>query len=172
MIGLKRGTVKLVPHDKKWNVAFEREKNKLMAKVGSIVVDIQHIGSTAIVGIYAKPIIDMSAGVRRLKDAKKLVKPLDKLGYHFYKKFDQQILFAKGADAKRTHYLHVMRYKGAKWKSDALFRDYLLAHPARATAYANLKKKLAKQYPTDREKYTAGKNLFIKTTLRLAKRSS
>jgi GrpB-like predicted nucleotidyltransferase (UPF0157 family) len=62
--------------------------------------------------------------------------------------------------------------KGAKWKSDALFRDYLIAHPARAKTYANLKKKLAKQYPLDRGKYTAGKDPFIKATLRLARQAN
>ena len=172
MIGLKRGIVKLASHDKKWAVAFEREKKNLMKSIGRFVVDIQHVGSTAVKGIHAKPIIDMSAGLRKLSDAKKLLKPLAKLGYNFYRQFDQQTLFAKGPDAKRTHYLHVMRYKGAKWKSDALFRDYLLTHPARAKAYADLKKKLAKKYPADREKYTAGKNSFIKATLRLARGKS
>ena len=161
MIGLKRGTVKLVPHHKQWANAFEQEKKKLLARLGNVIINIEHVGSTAIPGIYAKPIIDMSIGVRRLKDAEKFIKPLDALGYHFYKKFQQQILFAKGPDKKRTHYLHAMRYNGAKWKSDLLFRDFLIKNPARAKAYNRLKQRLAKQYPNDREKYTAGKKSFI-----------
>ena len=172
MIGLKRGTVKLVPYDKKWSVAFEREKKRLMKSIGRYVVDIQHVGSTAVKELHAKPIIDMSAGVQTLDDVKKLIRPLSTLGYKFYKKFDKQVLFAKGPDAKRTHYLHVMRYKGSKWKSDLLFRDYLLSHPARVKEYADLKKRLAKRYPMDREKYTAGKYLFIETTKRMAKRQT
>ena len=171
MIGLKRGSVKLVSHDRHWHAAFERERKRIIASVGAVVVDIQHIGSTAVPDIHAKPIIDMSAGVKRMGDIKKLIRPLSKLGYHFYKEFGEQVLFAKGPDKKRTHYLHVMRYNGAKWRSDMLFRDYLLAHPARAKAYATLKKKLARKYPNDRDKYTAGKHSFIEATLRSARRS-
>ncbi len=168
MLGLKRGTVKLVPYHKRWASAFQREKKRLLASVGDLVVEVRHIGSTAVPGLHAKPIIDMSAGIRNMKDAGKLVKPLAKLGYNFYKKFGQQVLFAKGPDAKRTHYLHVMKWNGAKWKSDRLFREFLVRNPARAKAYAALKKKLAKRYPDDREKYSAGKKAFIEATLKLA----
>lgn len=172
MIGLKRGTVKLSPYNKKWQTAFEKERQVLKKAAGKILIDIQHIGSTAIPGIHAKPIIDMSAGVRNLKDAKRLVKLFSKMGYNFYKTFQKQILFAKGPDKKRTHYLHVMKYNGTKWKNDLLFRHYLLRHPTRAKTYDTLKKKLARLYPNDREKYTAGKKLFIENTLTLGRRNS
>jgi len=172
MIGLKRGTVKLSPHHQKWDQAFRKEKSRTLEKLDNSIVAIEHIGSTAIPKIPAKPIIDMSLGVWRLKDAKKFIKPLDALGYHFYKKFQQQILFARGPDRKRTHYLHVMKYNGAKWKSDLLFREFLLRHPARARAYGALKQKLAKQYPNDREKYTFGKSVFITKTIQLASHPS
>jgi GrpB-like predicted nucleotidyltransferase (UPF0157 family) len=170
MIGLKRRTVKLVPHDKQWHVAFEREKKVLLKNIGDAAIDIQHVGSTAIKGISAKPIIDISVGVNKLSDAKKLIKPLSRAGYHFYDTHRDRIFFAKGPERRRTHHLHVMRYNGIKWKSDLFFRDYLSAHPARAKAYANVKIKLAKQYPEDREKYTAGKDAFINATLKLATR--
>lgn len=169
MLGLKRGTVKLRPYHKEWPVEFEKERQRLLAGLGSLLVDIQHIGSTSVPGLTAKPILDMSVGVRRFKDAKRLIKPLRELGYGFDRHFRYQLFFAKGPDAKRTHYLHVMRYNGSKWKSDALFREYLCNHPGRARAYATLKTKLAKQYPGERQKYSDGKDLFIKDTLRLAK---
>lgn len=161
MVGLKRGTVKLVPYRRQWVNSFKQEKKKLFARLGNLIIDIQHVGSTAIPGIYAKPIIDMSLGIKNFKDAKKLIKPLDTIGYHFYKKFGRQILFAKGPDKKRTHYLHVMKYNGAKWKGDLLFRDFLIRRPAQAKDYTRLKQRLAKQYPNDRERYTAGKKYFI-----------
>ena len=100
---------------------------------------------------------------------KKFIKPLDALGYHFYKKFQQQILFAKGPDKKRTHYLHAMKYNDAKWQSDLLFRDFLRMHPARAKDYTRLKQRLAKQYPNDREQYTAGKKSFIDKMKKMAR---
>ena len=168
MLGLKRGTVKLVPYHKGWSRAFEVERKKLKKKLGKAVIDIQHIGSTAMPGMHAKPIIDMTAGVKSLSAAKKFVKPLAGLGYHFYKTFGGHVLFAKGPDAKRTHYLHVMKYNGVKWKRDLLFRDYLRKHPSRAKVYSRTKQELAKRFPNDRGRYTAGKDSFIKDTLRRA----
>ena len=170
MIGLKRGIVKITPHQKQWETAFETEKKNLLKALGNRVVDIQHIGSTSVPGLPAKPIIDISIGLRRFKDARKLLKPMEKAGYGFYKKFQQQILFAKGPDSRRTHYVHVMRYRGAKWTTDMLFRDYLRTHPRRVKAYAMLKLRLAKQFANDRGKYSDGKNRFIKETLQLSKR--
>lgn len=171
MIGLKRGTVRLAPHYPKWVEIFEREKRRILQGTGSLIVDIEHTGSTSVPGLRAKPIIDMTAGVRRLKDVNDLIKPLAEIGYGFYRKFGRQTLFAKGPDSKRTHYLHVMKYRGAKYKRDLLFRDFLRNHPEKAKLYAGLKKELAKKYPSDREKYTIGKKLFIEETIRLAKRS-
>lgn len=170
MIGLKRGTVKLLPYHKNWAQEFEKERQRLENALGEQVVDIQHIGSTSVPGLVAKPIIDISIGVRKLSDVPKLKKIFSRLGYGFYKKFSRQALFAKGPEERRTHYVHVMRYKGAKWTTDILFRNFLRAHPQRANQYALLKKKLARKYPLDREKYTDGKNIFIKTTLRMARR--
>lgn len=169
MIGLKRGTVQLHPHDTKWAGAFASEKKRILEAIGEFVVDIEHIGSTSVPGLDAKPIIDMSIGLKRFKDAKKLIKPLDEIGYHFYKNFQKQVLFVKGPDRKRTHYVHLMRYNGAKWKSDLLFRDFLLSHPKRVKGYGFLKRKLAKQFHNDREKYSAGKDIFIKRTIELAR---
>ncbi|MFA6278744.1 MAG: GrpB family protein [Candidatus Paceibacterota bacterium] len=171
MVGLKRGIVKLVRHQKRWKKAFEVERERLLKQLGKLVIDIQHIGSTSISGIEAKPIIDMSAGIRKLRDAGTLIKPLSRLGYTFYRKSGKQIFFAKGLDKKRTHYLHMMRYCGVTWNNDLLFRTYLRNHPQRAKAYATIKLRLAKRYTNDRKKYTAGKSQFIKETLRLAKKN-
>jgi len=171
-IGLRRGIVELIPHQEEWRTAFEKEKKRLMGAGKGIVIDIQHVGSTSIKGIPAKPIIDMTGGVKNIKDIKKLVEPLSSLGYAFYRQFGNEYLFIKESKAKRTHHLRVLKYKGSKWKTDALFRDYLLSHPKRAKAYGILKKKLAKQYPADRVRYTEGKNTFVETTIRLAKKAS
>ncbi|MGH7141790.1 MAG: GrpB family protein [Minisyncoccia bacterium] len=170
MLGLKRGSVKLYPYQKQWSDEFEKERRRLLNKLGNLAIDVQHIGSTSVPGLTAKPILDIAIGVQRFKDAQKLAKSLRELGYNFDRPFQHQLFFARGPDAKRTHYVHVMRYNGAKWKNDALFREYLRSHPARARAYATLKVKLAKQYAGERQKYSDGKNAFIKETLRLARR--
>lgn len=165
-IGLKRGTVKVVPYRKKWVEEFEKEKTRILKVCGDKVIAVEHIGSTSVAGLAAKPIIDIAVGIERLKDAEKLLKPLKKIGYNFYKEFQRQRLFvAKGPDEKRTHYLHVMRYKGAKWKSDQIFRNYLRTHPKEAKRYGKLKVKLSKQYADDRQSYSDGKDAFIKSII-------
>lgn len=172
MIGLKRGTVKLLPHDKKWKTLFEKERATLENKLNGLVIDIQHIGSTSIFGISAKPIIDMSLGIQKLKGAKKLIKPLTILGYKWRKGASDhnQWLFVKGLEEKRTHYLHVMRHNGGVWKHDILFRDYLQKNPSRAKQYMMLKEKLATQYANERETYTKSKAKFILETIKMAKK--
>lgn len=173
MIGLKRGTVKLLPHHKKWKLLFEKEKKLFEKKLGDLVIDIQHIGSTSIPGIPAKPIIDISMGVRVMKDARRLIKPLKELGYELRREFggpNIQILFVKGSESKRTHYLHVMKYNGALWKNDLLFRDYLRKYPVRAKEYAELKRKLVGKHVKDRGTYTKSKAKFILETINKARK--
>ncbi len=165
-IGLKRGTVDVVAHNPDWADEFEREKERILEACGNKVIAVEHIGSTSIPGLVAKPIIDIALGIRRLQDAKQLLPYLKKLDYHFYKKFQRQLLFvAKGPDEKRTHYLHVMRYNGAKWKTDQLFRNYLRTHPRAVREYSDLKQKLAKAHPDDRQAYSDGKDEFIKSII-------
>ena len=174
MIGLRRGIVKLSPHRTRWGKLFEKEKELLMDRLGDRVTDIQHIGSTAIPGIPAKPIIDMSLGLRTPNDAKKLIKPLADLGYAWRKTAgsSQRRLFVKGPEEKRTHYLHVMQYNNDAWKNDLLFRDYLRANPAYAQRYGELKTALARKYGDDRGMYTKGKASFIRIAIKLARKVS
>jgi len=174
MLGLKRGTVKLVAHKKQWATLFEQEKKRLWKAVGSLADDIQHIGSTSIPGIPAKPILDISLGLRFMKDIRKLHLRLTKLGYqkaHIFPGSHIQIVYVKGPEVKRTHYLHVMKFNGLIWKNDLLFRDYLRSHRQRALQYAKLKRVLAKKYANKRVDYTEHKADFIHKTLRLAKKT-
>ncbi|MBI4118135.1 MAG: GrpB family protein [Parcubacteria group bacterium] len=170
-VGLKRGTVKVIPYQKKWAKEFEKEKARILKVCGDKIIAIEHIGSTSVPGLAAKPIIDIAVGVAKLKDAEKLLQPLKKIGYNFYKKFQRQRLFiAKGPDERRTHYLHVMRYNGSKWKTDQLFRNYLRTHSAEVKRYADLKKSLAKEYADDRKSYSDHKNKFIQSIITKAQK--
>lgn len=174
VIGLRRRTVKLSPHNKKWGALFEKEKELLIRRLDGLVTDIQHIGSTAIPGISAKPIIDMALGLSTLSDARKLIKPLTDLRYTWRKTAgsSRRWLFVKGPEEQRTHYLHVMRYNGDTWKRDVLFRDYLRANPAYAERYEKLKTALARKYGDNRGMYTKSKASFIRTTIELARKAS
>ena len=171
MIGLKRGTVKLTPHNPKWLSIFEKEKQALFRILGDLVVDIQHIGSTSIPGIQAKPIIDISVGIKSMKDSRKFIPLLESIGYEYRPDFGGptiQLLFVRGPEEKRTHYLHLMKHNGSIWKNDLTFRDFLRKDKKRAKQYSELKQDLAAKYADNRATYTASKADFIHQTIKLA----
>ena len=172
-IGLKRGLVKLARHNASWEKLFEKEKNNLKKILGKFAVKIEHIGSTAIPHISAKPVIDISVGVGSMKNTKLYIKILEKSGYFYRPKFghiNYHLVFAKGDEIKRTHYIHLVKYNGVIWKRDLAFRDYLRNHPYRRKQYEQLKKNLANKYPNDRREYTLNKTRFILKTIEIAKK--
>lgn len=179
MLGLKRGTVKLVSHNSKWKEIFQKEKQRLKKTFGNTIIAIEHVGSTAIPSIPAKPILDIDVGVISLKIARDMKKKFEKIGYEHrpfipsktIKELKEQELYVKGSEKSRTHYVHVTVYNSNYWKNDLLLRDYLCENPKRALAYAELKNKLAKKYAGNRMEYTKGKNMFINETIKIAKKS-
>ena len=175
LIGLKRGTVKLVPYDSKWINLFQKEKQCLMESFGNTIISIEHIGSTAIIGMNAKPIIDIEIGVESLAVALAMKKQFESLGYTHRPNVPEILkweeLYVKGIEEKRTHYAHVTVYNGIHWKNDLLFRDYLCKNYTHAKQYARLKIKLAKKYKNDRKTYTENKKEFINKIMKIAKQS-
>lgn len=166
ILGLKKGAVKLVPHNKKWASLFEKEKRLLQKSFGDAIIKIEHVGSTSIKDICAKPILDIDVGVKSVKYFEKVARILEKLGYTNIKNKNSphvHLVFAKGN--KRigtTHYVHVIKHNGILWKNDIRFRDYLRTHKKVAQQYAKLKKKLALTHQNDRMAYTVNKASFIK----------
>ena len=170
MIGLRRGTVKLDSYNPKWKVSFEKEKRHIHKSLGDLIVGVEHVGSTAIPGALAKPVIDIAVVVKSIKFPYKLIKLLGTLGYE-YKKDDDvpgRLFFIKGSEKRRTHYIHVVKLQGREWKKLILFRNYLLAHNKAIHEYNELKNKLAKQYTLDRKSYTSWKDKFIKAIIKKA----
>ncbi|OGZ42253.1 MAG: hypothetical protein A3C80_01420 [Candidatus Ryanbacteria bacterium RIFCSPHIGHO2_02_FULL_45_43] len=173
MIGLKRGTVKLVKHNPTWKQSFEREAKKIRKVFSKDALDIQHVGSTAVPGILAKPIIDIALIVPSLQKTKRYVKKLQALGYEL-KKNDvkkERLFFTKGPEEKRTHYLHVGENDSGYTEDMILFRDYLRKHKSTAKHYSELKSKLAGKYQNTREIYTTKKEKLVKKIVRKAKKS-
>lgn len=170
MIGLERGVVRLVPYDEAWKHAFEEEKQRLQAVVGDYVLDIQHIGSTAIPGGVAKPIIDIAIAVESFEDAFACVSPIEQIGYEYVGEHGiaRRHYFVK-RDPRTTHHVHMNEITSRDWKEQILFRDYLLAHPEAIDAYRALKFRLAEQFPLDRDAYTNGKEPFIRRILQMAR---
>ena len=172
MDGLTRGTVKLVPHQEEWDKNAAQTIKTLKHLLGDIAIDIQHIGSTAISSIYAKPIIDIVVGVGNLHDIMPYVELLEQNGIIFRgEDVSGQILFVMGDFEKdlRTHHIHVVKWNSDQWKNYINFRDYLNAFPEKAAIYDDYKKKLGEQFPNDRRSYTAGKQDLIECFLKEAK---
>ncbi len=172
-LGLKRGTVELVPHNPKWQQLFEEEKKLLTDTFGGTVIAIEHVGSTAVPGLMAKPILDMNIAVASLEVALGMKDKFEKLSYehrpfkpgHTKEGLREQELYVKGPEEKRTHHAHVITYNSNSWKNDLFFRDYLRKHKEVASEYAGLKRKLAAEYKDDRYAYTDKKREFIKMVL-------
>lgn len=170
MIGLLRGTVRLCPHDPEWEPAAAQVIRQLREIFGSAAEDIQHIGSTAIPTISAKPILDIAVAVQSFESVVPLLPALEARGFFYRPQCDSvgQMLLVCGdftADT-RTHHIHVVKFGGMEWRNYLNFRDYLNAFPQKAREYDRLKRALARRFPEDREAYTAGKAEYIRQILR------
>ena len=170
MIGLEKGTVKLAPHTELWHQLFGEEEARLRDAIGEHVVAIEHVGSTAICGLSAKPIIDIAAAAREVSDAERCVRPLENIGYQYRGEngIVGRYYFVKGEP--RTHHLHMVGVSSDFWKNHLLFRDYLRKHREVAEEYERVKRDLAIQHERDREAYTEGKSRFIEEVLKRANR--
>lgn len=135
---------------------------------------VEHIGSTAVPGLDAKPVVDLMAGVRDVRDADHCIRPLEGIGYSYWAEDPDphHRLFVRFADAERTsrtHNLHVVETGGEYWKDRLLYRDYLRSHPGTAREYARLKYELAERFRDDREAYTRAKTAFVSAVVERAK---
>lgn len=164
----------IVQYDIRWPALFEEEKSRILGSVGDKIVAVGHIGSTAVPGLDAKPIIDMLAAVESMSDSLECIEPLSKLGYeyHFWPEYPERCLFLDGSMGAASHHLHMTEFESDFWQDKILFRDFLRAHPEVAREYGQLKKELAAEHGADREKYedyTAAKSGFIESVLTSAR---
>ena len=168
MLGLNREKASLLPHDKEWKIAFENEKNILSDIFGDHVIDIQHIGSTAL-PICAKPIIDILVGVDSLNLSEHIMQGLESVGYEYRPKasYSYRLFFAKGSTNNRTHHLHIVEHDSNEWNNLLLFKNYLLKHKDALNEYEQLKKNLAAEHGDCRKLYTEGKSKFILNVISL-----
>lgn len=168
-LGLRRGTVAVEPHDRQWEVNAQQTIAQLREILGDTAVDIQHIGSTSIKDICAKPIIDIVVGVRDFNDILGLNGVLEDYGFIFRgQDVPAQYLYVCGDEDSRTHHIHTVIYDSEAWNNYINMRDYLNCHKAEAQAYSKLKEKLARQYPDDRNRYTELKSGLIAEILKKA----
>jgi GrpB-like predicted nucleotidyltransferase (UPF0157 family) len=169
-IGLARGTVRVVDWDPHWPALFEDEARRLEAAVrasGLPPLAFEHVGSTSIHGLAAKPIIDMMAGYRDRNDARLYAPVLVEAGYEPRgpQGVPERELYVFGAESLRTHHLNVVAADGAFWREHLLFRDRLRHNSALVREYADLKRLLAVKHGGDRGAYTCGKAAFVRRVL-------
>ncbi len=164
MIGLKRHTVKLVPHDDSWNIIFKDTKKEILNLIGHLIIDIQHVGSTSIKNIKAKPIIDVVVLVDNLEIINQMIDILEKNGYEYRGDGgdDGGHLFVKCSEPDiRTHHIHIVQTNDIQWDNYLYFRDKLNSDRQLAIQYNYLKEQLGNKYKENREEYTKAKNDFI-----------
>ena len=158
--------IEISEYDPAWAAEFEAERERIRAALDSdLLVEIQHIGSTAIPGMAAKPIIDILLVIRESGQRARVIQGLRKLGYVYWEENPEpgRMFFVKGMPpfgTRRTHHVHV--FDDAKERKLRIaFRDYLRSHADAAREYAELKRQLAERFSNDREAYTRGKDEFI-----------
>ncbi|MHC4481723.1 MAG: GrpB family protein [Planctomycetota bacterium] len=161
--------MRVVPYDPAWPKKYADEARRLWGAIGSMIEDVQHIGSTAIPGMAAKPMIDIAVAVADNAVVTSLIPPLAGIGYecrgllagieghHFFRKGDP-----------RKYYLHVFERGSAFWAARIAFRDYLISHADEAAEYRALKERLAGEYADDRTSYTAEKKAFVERVTAIA----
>jgi len=160
--------VVVVDYDEAWPALFEREQAAIGEAAPGLVVE--HVGSTSVPGLAAKPIIDLQAGARTFDEACEAVVPLREIGWEYVGEvgIPGRLYFRKQEGGHRTHNLHLVVEGGRGWRQTIRFRDYLRAHPDAAAEYGRLKRDLAASDPKDVAAYTHRKSPFIRAPLALA----
>lgn len=163
--------VRVVAYDPRWPRLFEVERGRVEAAIGAWAVRIEHIGSTAVPGLAAKPVLDLLVEVGSPGDADRCIRPLEEIGYAYWagdpKPYRRYFVrFANADRTARTHNLHVVEAGHGFGAERLLFRDYLRAYPGTAHEYARLKRELAARFYHDREAYTAAKTEFVREVVR------
>jgi len=146
---------------------FEAERAVIERQLdGYVVGGIEHVGSTSVPGLPAKPVIDIMVGVASLEAAWPAVPLLEPLGYGYFPyKPDVMHWFCKPSPELRTHHIHLIAFQSRTWLERLAFRDRLRADPDLHAAYASLKRELAERHRDDREAYTADKAGFIEAVV-------
>ncbi len=173
-LGLVSGKVRIQEYNPEWKSEYLKEEMLLKKQLQDYKTDIQHVGSTSILGCSAKPIIDIAIGVESVEYGEQLIPIICNMGYiydgdggipgrHFFKKKSGEL---------STHYIHLESTSGVLWNNHILFRDYLNKHTQLIEEYSKLKIYLANDFSENRNDYAAGKNPFIEKVIVNAKKEN
>jgi len=161
--------IALIPYQRSWADKFETEKDNLQKIFNDRAINIEHIGSTSIPGLSAKPIIDIAVLIEKREDGDSFIELVEKLGYQYDKlnSSGERHFFRKG-NPTEFHLSVAYQDKGSFWERQILFRDYLRNHSDIRDEYQKIKENLLKNDPTGKESYLSGKSEFVNRVLDLA----
>jgi GrpB-like predicted nucleotidyltransferase (UPF0157 family) len=164
----------IVAYDPRWPQQFEAERASLADLFSEAAASIEHIGSTAVPGLGAKPIIDIMLGVGVLQEVESRIPSLESFGYEYVPELEVELperrYFRKPREGARTHHLHCLSRSSDFWRRHLVFRDHLRRHPDDARAYFQLKQRLASEHHTDGLAYAKAKSRFIESIVEKAAR--
>ena len=159
--------VTIVEYSPAWRELFEQEKQLLETALGNSFIIIEHVGSTSVVGLAAKPIIDIMIGLPDFSVANNLVPKVEALGYEYVPQYEDEMpyrrYFRKTIAGIKTHHIHMVEIGSEFWERHLLFRDFLSANPGVADEYAALKRRLAELEWDDVNEYADAKTAFIRS---------
>ena len=156
--------VVVLPYDKQWKQDFLMIKDELTSALGQLAIRIEHIGSTSVAGLSAKPIIDIDVVIKDYTVFEDVVSALGDIGYQHSGDLGivgREAFKYEGKDHLRKHHLYVCPADSPELKRHIAFRDYLRTHPEAVREYSRIKEEGAKQYPYDIERYIEHKSSFI-----------
>jgi len=164
--------VLIADYDPDWPVLYERQRDAVARALGPLLARVEHIGSTAVPGLAAKPIVDIMVGLVEDADLNACVRPLQGVGYQYIPQYEDVMPFRRffrmpPRPHPSAYNLHAVRVGSPFWDHHLAFRDYLRAHPETARAYAEHKRRLAPGF-TDVNEYARAKTRFIETVLAAA----
>ena len=169
-LGTQGEHVEIVGYRPEWPLAFERESAAIREACGPWVVEVQHIGSTSVPGVAAKPVLDMMPVAVSAADAGETIPRMTALGYRCLGEYGipGRLYFEKHVDGRDVAHVHMFPLGHPGIRTHLAFRDYLRAHPGAARDYERLKRQLAVKHRTDREAYTDAKAAFIEGVIAAA----
>ncbi len=155
--------IRIVDHDPAWAAMATEELRRIAEALGDVAVRLEHVGSTAVPGLAAKPIVDLQVAVAAMEPRERYVAPLEGLGYLFAPTPESPDFhfFGRPPVRPRTHHVHVCPHGSEHELRHLAVRDYLRAHPDEAASYAALKRAVAARHPQDRLAYIAGKDAHV-----------
>ena len=159
---------RIVEYDQRWPILYEEEKALVVAATGTMADRVEHIGSTAVPGLGAKPIIDMMVGVPSVEGAERQRETLEGVGYEWRGETVPGTLYLRKAKPRRFN-LHLTQWDGDFWLTKILFRDFLRTHPETARQYEDLKRELMAQLASDPPAYNDAKASFIESVVQKAR---